>query len=112
MPSSWTPSTCRRRTMAPVAMSAWPKRTVSFDCNVAVRAAGSSAMTLVRVLSSTPCSSHQPSGWTSAALGLRAALVAARAELVADEVAGLAGDDRELEHGCPSGGGGQWGAGP
>src|SRR4051812_49608997 len=40
-----------------------------------------------------------------AALGDRAALVAARAELVLDEVAGLAGDDRELEHGGPFGGG-------
>jgi hypothetical protein len=40
--------------MAPVATSAWPKATSSFVERVAVRAAGSSAVTLVRVRSSTP----------------------------------------------------------
>src|ERR687886_116421 len=49
---------------------------------------------------------------TNAALRRGPALVAAGAELVLDEVAGLAGEDRELEHDGPFGGGGQCGAGP
>ena len=42
--------------------SALPKPTVSLVDSVATRSAVSSFITLVRVSSSTPCSSHQPSG--------------------------------------------------
>jgi hypothetical protein len=53
MPSRWTPSIWSRRTIAPVASSAVPYSTVSLVDSVTVLAAGSSAMTEVRVSTST-----------------------------------------------------------
>jgi hypothetical protein len=43
-------------------MSAFPKRTSSFVDSVAVLEAASSFITLVRVRSSMPCSSHHDAG--------------------------------------------------
>src|SRR4051812_30186360 len=62
MPSSWHPSTRRRLTFAPVASSAWPKRTSSPDCSFATRSFTSSPVTDVRVISSMFCSSHHSFG--------------------------------------------------
>ena len=62
MPSSSAPSARRRRTLAPVAISALSKLTDSFVERVATRSAVSSFITLVRVSSSTSCSAHHSSG--------------------------------------------------
>jgi hypothetical protein len=47
--------------LAPVAISALPNATSCFVDSFAVRASGSSFITLVRVATSTPFSSAQPS---------------------------------------------------
>ena len=67
MPSSSAPGTRSRRTLAPVASSAWPNATSSRLESLTVRAAASSFITLVRVSSSTSCSAHQPAGRSSVA---------------------------------------------
>jgi hypothetical protein len=51
-------------TIAPVAISALPKPTSSPPCSFAVRASGSSDITLVPLSSSTPFSSYQEGGLT------------------------------------------------
>ena len=63
MPWSWAPSSRRRRTFAPVAMSATPYSTTSLVESVAVRAAVSSFITLVRVASSIECFAYQAASW-------------------------------------------------
>ena len=64
MPSFSAPSTRRMLTIAPVAISALPKATSSPPCSFAVRAAGSSDITLRPLSSSTPFSSYQEAGLT------------------------------------------------
>src|SRR4051794_13783467 len=66
MPSWSEPSTRRRRTFAPVAISAAPYETSSFVDSRATRAAVSSFMTDTRESSSTSLSSHQPARTKSA----------------------------------------------
>src|SRR5947209_10292168 len=53
MPSTCAPSTLSRRTLAPVATSAWPYSTSLLSDSRATRAAGSSFIALVRVRTST-----------------------------------------------------------
>ncbi len=62
MPSRSAPSARSRRTLAPVAISALPNSTSSLEDSLAVRASGSSFITLVRVSSSTSFSSHHSEG--------------------------------------------------
>ena len=64
MPSFSAPSTRRMLTIAPVAISALPNPTSSPPCSFAVRASGSSDITLRPVSSSTPFSSYQSAGLT------------------------------------------------
>jgi hypothetical protein len=62
MPSSSAPSTCNTFTFAPVASSAFSKRTSSLFESVATRSPASSFITLVSVSTSTSLSSYQLDG--------------------------------------------------
>ena len=64
MPSFSAPSTRRMLTIAPVPISALPKATSSPPWIFAVRASGSSDITLRPLSSSTPFSSYQEGGLT------------------------------------------------
>jgi hypothetical protein len=63
MPSSCEPSNRSRRTFAPVAISATPNSTTSLVESVAVRAAVSMRITLVRGASSIERAAYQAASW-------------------------------------------------
>ena len=94
MPSSSQPSTVSRRTFAPVASSALSNAISCLLDSLTVRPPASSAITLVRVSSSTFCSPHHSSGRKkvscrrlgTAQVGLRAVRpVVGRVRLAADD---------------------------
>ena len=66
MPSNWSPSTFKRRTLDPVASSNWPKPTASRLESLTVRACRSSFIAETFVSASICCSSYQPASCISA----------------------------------------------